>query len=172
MRCKVRCSKIFRSREICSNFQLLEMFLNLYGFRDWEDVNCLQNHGKLCSFFSFLELLLSLSELGQVESSNFLSLFNLLFVCLDLQLQLSSQLRHTILVFPILSLSKSKFLPLALCTLEGLCSFTSARLCCSKFRLKLTDLSFKLGHCCFSTFHCCIFSISKATFKFAKLVCE
>merc|ERR1719427_1589076 len=172
MRCKVRCSKIFRSREICSNFQLLEMFLKLDGFSDWEGVNRLQNHGKLCSFFSFLELLLSLSELGQVESSNLLSLLNLLFVCLDLQLQLSSQIRHTILVFPILSLGKSKLLTLALCTLEGLRSFTSARLCCCKFRLKLTDLSFKLGHCYFSTFHCCIFSISKATFKFAKLVCK
>merc|ERR1719228_2984767 len=106
----------------------------------------------LCPFFCFLKFLLSLTELCQIESSNLLSLLNLLLVSLDLHLQLSSKLRHAILVLPVLSLSKSKLLALALSTLEGLSSFTSARLGCCKFRLKLPDLSFKLGHAAFPPF--------------------
>merc|ERR1719228_2862238 len=94
----------------------------------------------LCPFFCFLKFLLSLTELCQIESSNLLSLLNLLLVSLDLHLQLSSKLRHAILVLPVLSLSKSKLLALALSTLEGLSSFTSARLGCCKFRLKLPKL--------------------------------
>merc|ERR1740124_730690 len=88
----------------------------------------LQNHSKLCSLLSLLQLLLGLAELGQVESCNFLSLLDLLLVSFDLHLQLASQLGHAILVLAIFSLSKSKFFGLAFSTLEGLGSFTRARL--------------------------------------------
>merc|ERR1712243_177464 len=90
--------------------------------------NCLQNHCKLCSFFGFFKLLLSLPELGQVQSSNFFSLLNLLLIGFDLSLQFGSQVRHAILVLPVFSLSESEFLSFALSSLESLSGFTSAGL--------------------------------------------
>ena len=54
------------------------------------------------SVFSFLKLLLSLVELGQVEGSNLLGLLNLLLVGLDLGLELGGQVGHAVLVLPVL----------------------------------------------------------------------
>merc|ERR1719483_1319824 len=130
----------------------------------------LQNHSKLCSLLSLLQLLLGLAELGQVESCNFLSLLNLLLVSLDLHLQLARQLGHAILVLTVFSLSKSKFFGLAFSTLEGLGSFTRARLGSCKLSFKLTNFHLKLSHGSLASLHCCRFSICKTAFKLSKLV--
>merc|ERR1711915_712448 len=85
-----------------------------------EDKGChLQDHSKLSTFFGLLKLLLSLTELGKIKSGNLLSLFDLLFVGLDLSLKFGGQLRHAVLVLSILSLSKGKLLGLAFSSLEG-----------------------------------------------------
>merc|ERR1712179_822802 len=119
------------SKVISTNYILREGFeiLSDLGWGWFRLPHNLHNHGELGSLLGLLQLLLSLSELGQVKSSNLLSLFNLLLVSLDLHLQLASQLRHTVLILPVLSLSKSKFLCLALCSLESLGSLSRARLC-------------------------------------------
>merc|ERR1711982_138374 len=88
----------------------------------------LQNHSKLCSLLSLLELLLSLPELCRVKSCNLFSLLYLLFVCFDLPLELCSKFRHAVLVLPIFSLGKASSLLLALSPLESLGCFPSARL--------------------------------------------
>merc|ERR1719431_2137991 len=116
----------------------------------------LQNHSKLCSLFSFLKLLLSLPELCQVESCDLFSLLYLLLVGFDPSLELCSEFRHTVLVLPILSLSKGELFALALSPLESLSCFPSARL--SRCNLSL------------STLHSSILSICKATFKLSKLI--
>merc|ERR1719228_2633686 len=132
--------------------------------------NDLQNHSKLCSLFSFLQLLLSLPELCHVESCDLFSLLYLLLVSFDLSLELCSELRHTVLVLPIFPLGKSKLFALALSPLESLSCFSSARLSRCKLSLKLTNLSLHLSHCSLSTLHSSILSICKATFKLSKLV--
>merc|ERR1711936_38943 len=109
----------------------------------------LQDHSKLCSLFSFL---------------------NLLLVGFDLSLELCSEFRHTVLVLPIFSLSKGKLLGLALSPLESLRCFPSARLSRCKLSLKLTNLSLHLSHGSLSTLHSSILSICKTTFKLSKLV--
>jgi hypothetical protein len=81
-----------------------------------------------CHLFSLLQLLLSLVELGQVESCNLLSLLNLLLVSLDLHLQLGSQLRHAVLVLPVFTLGESKLLGFTLGSLEGLGCLSSSGL--------------------------------------------
>merc|ERR1719233_558032 len=130
----------------------------------------LQNHSKLCPLFSFLKFLLSLPELCQVESCNLFSLLYLLLVGFDLSLELCSEFRHTVLVLPILPLSKSELFALALSPLESLGCFPSARLSRCKLSLKLTNLSLHLSHGSLSTLHSSIFSIGKTTFKLSKLV--
>merc|ERR1719430_2986167 len=132
--------------------------------------NCLQNHSKLCSLFSFFKLLLSLPELCQVESCDFFSLLYLLLVGFYLSLELGSEFRHTVLVLPILSLGKGELFALALSPLESLSCFPSARLSRCKLSLKLANLSLHLSHGGLSTLHSSILSICKATFKLSKLV--
>merc|ERR1712038_835226 len=131
---------------------------------------CLQNHSKLCSLFSFLQLLLSLPKLCQVESCDLFSLLYLLLVGFDLSLELCSEFRHTVLVLPILSLGKGELFALALSPLESLSCFPSARLSRCKLSLKLANLSLHLSHGSLSTLHSSILSIGKATFKLSKLV--
>merc|ERR1740121_55071 len=132
--------------------------------------NHLQNHSKLCSFLSLLELLLSLPELCKVESCNLFSLLYLLFVGFDLSLELCSKFRHAVLVLPIFSLGKGELFALALSSLESLGCFPSARLSRCKLSLKLTDLSLHFSHGSLSTLHSSILSIYKATLKLSKLV--
>merc|ERR1711942_111758 len=97
----------------------------------------LQNHSKLCSLLSLLELLLSLPELCKVESCNLFSFLYLLFVGFDLPLELCSKFRHAVLVLPIFSLGKGELFALALSPLESLGCFPSARLSRCKLSLKL-----------------------------------
>merc|ERR1711982_211387 len=130
----------------------------------------LQNHSKLCSLLSLLELLLSLPELCKVESCNLFSLLYLLFVGFDLPLELCSKFRHAVLVLPIFSLGKGELFALALSPLESLGCFPSARLSRCKLSLELTNLSLHLSHGSLSTLHSSILSICKATFKLSKLV--
>merc|ERR1711942_65761 len=130
----------------------------------------LQNHSKLCSLLSLLELLLSLPELCKVESCNLFSLLYLLLVGFDLPLELCSKFRHTVLVLPIFSLGKGELFALALSPLESLGCFPSARLSRCKLSLKLTNLSLHLSHGSLSTLHSSILSICNATLKLSKWV--
>merc|ERR1719513_181888 len=132
--------------------------------------NHLQNHSKLCSLLSLLELLLSLPELCKVESCNLFCLLYLLLVGFDLSLELCSKFRHAVLVLPIFSLGKGELFALALSPLESLGCFPSARLSRCKLSLELTDLSLHFSHGSLSTLHSSILSICKATLKFSELV--
>merc|ERR1719154_1092546 len=135
------------SLRFISKLQLPEILVILaeWGFSSFFGFG-LQNHGKLGPLFSLLQLLLGLAEFSQIEGCNFFSLLNLLLVGLNLHLQFTSQVRHTVLVLSIFSLGESKLLSLALSPLEGLSCFTSARLGRCKFSFKLTNLHLKLSH--------------------------
>merc|ERR1719499_1348865 len=121
------------------------------------------------SVLSLLKLLLSLSELGQVEGSNLLSLFNLLLVGLDLLLQLAGQLRHSVLVLLVLIILELELLDLAVSLLVGLHVLTSAGLDIAKLNLKLSDSGLKLGHGRLATTHSSIIGISKTVLKLSQL---
>ena len=71
--------------------------------------------GSLLSLFHFL---LSLPELGQVESCNFFSFLNLLLVGLDLLLELIGKFSHALLVFVVFILLELQFLDTTLSLLE------------------------------------------------------
>merc|ERR1711999_47390 len=92
----------------------------------------------LGSFLIGFNILLSLAELPQVQSSNFFSLSNLVIVVLNFGLELSGQVRHSILVLLVLSGLEIKLLEMALSLVEGLHGLTSLCLDGSKFKFKLT----------------------------------
>merc|ERR1712066_550620 len=69
---------------------------------------------QLCTIFSFLQFLLSFSELSKVEGCDLLGLLNLLLVGLDLLLQLGGQLGHSLLVLLVLVLGEHQLLDLPL----------------------------------------------------------
>lgn len=58
--------------------------------------------GKVCPFFGFLQLLLCLAELSQVEGGDFFGFLDLPLVGLDLLLQFVDQVLHTLVVFAVL----------------------------------------------------------------------
>merc|ERR1712142_686997 len=62
----------------------------------------------------FLKFLLNLPELGKVQSSNFLGLFNLALVGLDLLLEVINQVLHALVVLLVLVRLESKLLDAAL----------------------------------------------------------
>ena len=82
-----------------------------------ETKTCLRQLGSL---LRFLELLLGLAILGEVDGCNLLCLLDLQLVGLDLGLQLVGQLGHAVLVLLVLLLGEEQFLNLALGALEGL----------------------------------------------------
>merc|ERR1712020_103614 len=98
------------------------------------------------TLLSFFQLLLCLSELGQVEGSDLLGLLDLLLVGLDLLLQLAGQLSHPILVLLVFVNLERELLDLALGLLVALLVLSSPSLHVSKFDLKLTDATLQLGH--------------------------
>merc|ERR1719288_714213 len=100
----------------------------------------------LGAVLSLLELLLGLAELGQVEGGDLLSLLNLLLVGLDLLLELASQVRHTVLVLPVLVILELELLDLALGPLVSLHVLTGLGLNIAEFNLELPDAGLKLGH--------------------------
>merc|ERR1719305_83848 len=125
--------------------------------------------GHLGSCLSFLQILLSLAELGQVEGGNFLGFFNLCLVSLDLSLQFAGQIRHAILVLVVFILLELKFLDAALSLLVTLVSVRSLRLDGSKFNLKLTDATLKLSHCSAATLGSDIIGFSESHLQFVDL---
>merc|ERR1719373_80557 len=120
------------------------------------------------SVFSFLELLLSFAELGQVEGSNLLSFLNLLLVGLDLGLELGGQVGHAVLVLSVLVILELELLDLALSSLVRLHVLPSLGLDIAKFNLELTDASLQLGQGGLATTHGSIIGVSKTILKFSK----
>merc|ERR1712117_412958 len=121
------------------------------------------------SIFSLLKLLLGLSELGQVEGSNFLSLLNLLLVGLDLLLQLAGKVRHSVLVLSVLIILELELLDLSLRSLVSLHVLSSAGLDIAKLNLKLSDSGLKLGHGRLATTHSSIIGIGQTVLKLSQL---
>merc|ERR1712080_616984 len=101
---------------------------------------------KLSSLLSLLQLLLSLPELGQGESSDLLRLLDLLLVSLDLLLQLGCQLRHSLLVLLVLINLESEFLDPSLRLLIPLSVLPSMSLYIAKLYLQLPDTRLQLCH--------------------------
>merc|ERR1719373_1442868 len=120
------------------------------------------------SVFSFLELLLSLAELGQVEGSNLLSFLNLLLVGLDLGLELGGQVGHAVLVLLVLVILELELLDLTLSSLVRLHVLSSLGLDIAKLNLELTDASLRLGHGGLATTHGSIIGVSKTVLKLSK----
>merc|ERR1712011_64842 len=109
---------------------------------------------------SLLKLLLSLPELGEVKSSNLLSLLNLLLVGLDLCLELLGQFRHLVLVLVVLLLLELQFLDAPLRLLEGLVGIRCLALDTSQLNLHLPDARFQLGHGISATLSGCLIGLS------------
>merc|ERR1719299_262134 len=102
--------------------------------------------------FRFSKITLDFTELGQIEGSNFFSLFNLLFVRLDLRLELINQSLHSFVVFTILIRGKLKLLDVTLRFSQILLTFSHASIFSFKFRLELTNPSFQFVHGFFASF--------------------
>merc|ERR1712203_311839 len=124
---------------------------------------------KSCTVLSFLKFLLSLAELGKIESCNFFSFLNLLLVGFDFLLQFRCKFRHAVLILLVLIILESKLLDLTLCLLVSLHVVSSVGLNISKLYLKLTDTGFQLGHCVLTTTHSALISIGQAVFHFSHL---
>merc|ERR1739844_595626 len=90
-------------------------------------------------FLSISQLGMSITEFSQVESSNLFSLLNLLFVRLDLRLQLVNHSLHTLLVLPVFISSISHFFNVSLSLSEILDSISKSAVLSSSFRFQLTD---------------------------------
>merc|ERR1712088_953018 len=115
---------------------------------------------KSCTVLSFLKFLLSLAELGKIESCDFFSFLNLLLVGFDLLLQFGCKFRHAVLVLLILIILELKLLDLRLCLLVTLHVISSVGLNISELNLKFTDARFQLGHSILTTTHSTLISIS------------
>merc|ERR1719376_449155 len=123
----------------------------------------------LGAVLSLLQLLLGLPELGQVESSDFLCLFDLLLVCLDLLLELLGQVSHLFLVLVVFLLLELKLLDTALSLLVGLSCLRSSALHTSKFNLHLPDARLKLGHGVAASLHGIVISLGQTVFQLGDL---
>merc|ERR1719400_1904627 len=135
-------------------------------------LSSLENHGELGTLLGLLELLLSLAELGQVESGDLLGLLDLLLVGLDLHLKLAGELGHAILVLLVLGLGEVKLLGFALGSLESLGGLSSAGLSGSQLGLQLADLALHLGHGGLASLQSGVFRISQATLQLSESVGE
>merc|ERR1719150_2815461 len=111
----------------------------------------LQDHGELGSLLGLLQLLLSLAELGQVESG---------------------ELGHAILVLLVLGLGEVKLLGFALGSLESLGGLSSAGLSGSQLGLQLADFALHLGHGGLASLQSGVFRISQATLQLSESVGE
>merc|ERR1719411_1048280 len=97
------------------------------------------------SLLGLLEVGLDLTELGQVEGGDLLSLLDLLLVGLDLVLQLVNQLLHSLVVLLVLILGEGQFLDTSLSPPLGLLSINKTPLLLVKLSLKVLDLHLKPG---------------------------
>merc|ERR1712203_1140212 len=98
-------------------------------------MNSLEDHGELGSLLGFLQLLLGLPELGQVEGGDLLGLLDLLLVGLD-----------PVLVLLVLLNLEGKLLGATLRLLVSLGVLSSVSLNISELNLEHTDASLELGH--------------------------
>merc|ERR1712079_34390 len=88
----------------------------------------------------------NLAVLGQVESSNLLSLLNLLLVGLDLALELVNESLHALVVLLVLVASEGELLDGSLSLAEVLKDIGVAAALSVKLRLQLTDAGLHLNH--------------------------
>merc|ERR1719220_503127 len=98
------------------------------------------------AFLSSSNIVLGLSVLCQVKSSNFLSFLNLLFVGLDLSLELINECLHALVVLSVLILLVGKLLDLALRLSQVLLRISAAPVFSIKLRFQLPDASVHPGH--------------------------
>merc|ERR1719510_64007 len=91
-------------------------------------------------------VVLSLAVLGKVQSSDLLSLFDLLLVGLDLALELVNQGLHPLMVLPVLILLVAQFLDSSLALPQVLLSIRLAPILGIHLRLQLPDAGVHLCH--------------------------
>merc|ERR1719400_917791 len=133
-------------------------------------LSSLENHGELGTLLGLLELLLSLAELGQVESGDLLGLLDLLLVSLDLHLKLAGELGHAILVLLVLGLGEVKLLGFALGSLVSLGGLPSAGLSGGQLGLQLADLALHLGHGGLASLQSGVLRVSRAALQLSQSV--
>ena len=85
----------------------------------------------------------NLPELGQVKSSNFFGLFDLLLVRLHLVLQFVYQLLHSLMVLGVLLLAEGQFLDAPVGAALSLLGINQTALLVVKLALKILDLLLK-----------------------------
>merc|ERR1712002_292233 len=111
------------------------------------------------SFSASSEVRLDLAVLGQVESSDLLSLLDLLLVGLDLALELVNQTLHSLVVLPVLILLVSQFLDVSFRLSQVLLSIIAPSVFNIKLRLKFADTSLHLGDGLLSTLESVLLSL-------------
>merc|ERR1719225_2184062 len=98
------------------------------------------------------QVVLGLSEFGQVQSSNFFCFFDLLLVALDLSLERVNQSLHAFVVLAVFISSEGQFLNAALRASQVLGSICEASAFSIQFRLELANASVHLVHCLLASF--------------------
>merc|ERR1712209_362870 len=101
---------------------------------------------EISPLLSISQLSMSIAELGKVEGSNLLSLFNLLLVRLDLGLQLVNKSLHALMVLPVFIRSISHHLDTSLRLAKVLLAISHPAGLSINFRFKLTDPGLHLVH--------------------------
>merc|ERR1719373_104896 len=120
------------------------------------------------SVLGLLQLLLSLAELGQVEGGDLLGLLDLLLVSSDLLLELGGQVRHAVLVLPVLVVLELELLYLPLGPLVSLHVLSSLGLNIAQLNLQLPDARLQLGHGRLPTAHGSIVGVSQPVLQLAE----
>merc|ERR1712186_125887 len=108
----------------------------------------------ISTFLSSRHIVLCLSVLSQVQSSNLLSLLNLLLVRLDLSLQLVNQGLHALMVLPILVLLVGKLLDLALRLSQVLLRVSTAPVFSIQLRFQFPDAGIHSCHGFLASLEC------------------
>merc|ERR550539_2186705 len=120
------------------------------------------------SVFGLLQLLLGLAELGQVEGGDLLGLLDLLLVGSDLLLELGGQVRHAVLVLPVLVVLELELLDLPLGPLVSLHVLSGLGLNTAQLNLELADARLQLGHGRLATTHGSIVGVSQPVLQLAE----
>merc|ERR1719281_1219850 len=116
---------------------------------------------KISTFNADGEVVLDLSVLGKVESSDLLGLLNLLLVGLDLALELVNQSLHPLLVLLVLVNGVGQLLNVTLGLAQVLGSVSKTSVLSIKLGLELTDASLHLGNGLLATLESSLFSLIK-----------
>merc|ERR550532_1796225 len=129
--------------------------------------NLLVNVGSL---LGLLEVGLDLAELGQVQGRDLLSLLDLLFVRLDLVLQLVNQLLHPLVVLLVLVLGEGQLFDTSLSPSLRLLSIDKASLLLIKLTLQVLDLHLESGDNLLASLHSELLRIIKLSLHVLDLV--